>query len=267
VEVRVAADLSLAKTIQVEMDSVHDVRFSPDGRWLAVAGGFPGEFGSVAWIRWPSGELDRHVEVHDDVIHQVAFSADGTKWMTASSDEVCSVFAIDASKPSTRFTEHSRDVLGIAMLPDGETVVSGSRDETLRVWEAGSGKPIRTLHNHSRDVLALALQPNQRGLPVVASASADLTIRFWQPTIGRMVRFARLPSTPLAIAWVFEGRLLAAACEDGNVRLIDPVKVSLLQSMHVGDDWLFSVAEHPQQSGRVVVGGAYGTLRAEDLRS
>ncbi|MDG2223712.1 MAG: hypothetical protein P8L85_20195 [Rubripirellula sp.] len=268
VEVREAnPQLSLKNTFTVDMDSVHDLCFSPDGRWLVVAGGSPSEAGEVAWIRWPEGKLDHQVTVHDDVVHQVVFSPDGSQWVTASGDEVCSVFRVNESKPITRFTEHSRAVLGVAMLPDGETVVSGSRDETLRVWNASSGESIRTLHNHSRDVMALACQPSQSGLPVVASASADLTIRFWQPTIGRMVRFAKLPSTPLAIAWVQAGKLLAAACDDGSLRLIDPIKVSIVQSLSVSDDWLFCTAENPRQPGQMVVGGTYGALSSHQFKS
>lgn len=261
VEVRESnPQLRLKKTIAVDMDSVHDLCFSPDGRWLVVAGGSPGEVGQVAWIHWPEGKLDHQDAVHDDVVYQVTFSPDGSHWFTASGDEVCSVFRINDPKPITRFTDHSRAVLGVAALPDGEMVVSGSRDETLRVWNAISGEPIRTLHNHSRDVMALACQPSQSGLPMVASASADLTIRFWQPTIGRMVRFVKLPSTPLAIAWVQAGKLLVAACEDGKLRLIDPIKVSIVESISVSDDWLFCTAENPRQFGQMVVGGAHGAL-------
>ena len=37
---------------------------------------------------------------------------------------------------------------------------------------------------------------------MVASASADRTIRIWQPTIGRLVRYVRLEAEPLSIAWL-----------------------------------------------------------------
>lgn len=248
------------QTLDARMDVVHDIRFSPDGQWMAVAGGAPSQYGLVSWFRWPELEFDRQVEVHDDVIQSIAFSVDGSTWATASADEVCSVFAVGESKPRSRFTKHSRAVLSVVILPDGKTAVSGSRDETLRVWSLETGESIRTLHNHSRDVTALALKPSDKGLPVVASASADLTVRFWQPTIGRMVRFARLPATPLAICWVIAGKYLAAACDDGALYLIDPIQVSVRETLPVSGDWLYAVAEDPTQPGRVVAGGSYGEL-------
>ncbi len=144
------------------------------------------------------------------------------------------------------------------MLPDGETAVSASRDQTLRVWNTKTGENLRTLHNHSRDVNALALQPGTGGLPMVASASADATVRFWQPTIGRMVRFARLPSEPLSIAWVAGGERLIAGCRDGKARLIDPVRVKTIQTMDVSDGWLFAIAVDPTDDHRVAIGSRRG---------
>ena len=56
---------------------------------------------------------------------------------------------------------------------------------------------------------------------MVASAAGDRTIRFWQPTIGRVVRYVRLESAPLDIAWLNDESHSAAACVDGHVRIID----------------------------------------------
>ncbi len=154
-----AGKLEIVREIATQMDHVHDLRFSANGQWLAVAGGTPGESGSVELLEWPSGELRWRSETHDDVVYQVDIVADGSRLVTASADEVCSVYTMSGDNPSTRFTKHSRPVLAVIMLPDDATVVSGSSDETLRVWDAGSGHSLRTLHNHSRDVHALALQP------------------------------------------------------------------------------------------------------------
>lgn len=265
VQVRDSKTLAVQRTISVDFDSVHDVRFSPDGTWLVVAGGFPGESGEVSWMRWPTGEVHHQVSAHGDVIHQVAFSPNGDSWVTASADEVCSVFALNAKQPATRFTAHSRSVLGVTILPDGETVVSGSRDETLRVWKLKDGASIRTLHNHSGDVTSVVARPKQQPLPMVASASTDRTIRFWQPTIGRMVRFARIQSKPLGIAWILNGSMLAAACDDGYLRLIDPSTVTVRESISMSDDWLYCIGENPHQPGRVVVGGAFGALDSREF--
>jgi WD40 repeat protein len=251
--IRDGASGDVVSSHPVQMDNLHCVKFSPDGTTLAIAGGDPADTGAVELLQWPSLQRKQKLLIHNDVIYDVDFSADGSHWVAASGDDVCSVYKVGADEPVARFSKHSRGVMGAVYLPDGETIVSGSRDETLRVWQAATGENLRTLHNHSRDVLALALKRTAVGLPMIASASADLTVRFWQPTIGRMVRFARLPSTPLAIAWC-AGDKLIAGCQDGAARLIDSQTVQVERTIPLSDSWLYAVAVDPINDRRVFLG-------------
>ena len=77
---------------------------------------------------------------------------------------------------------------------------------------------------------------------MVASISEDRTVRFWQPTIGRMVRFAKLESKPLDIVWLSDGRHVAVSCEDGHVRLIDPATVQVAADIPVFSSWAYCIA-------------------------
>lgn len=247
------------------MDNVHDLRFHPVKNILAIAGGNPGQSGTVELIDWPSRTLQRRIDWHDDVIDSVDFSNDGKHFVTASADEICSVFAMSQTKPLTRYTKHSKGVRSIRFLPNGHTIVSASRDETLRVWEAMSGSTLRTLHNHSAEVHALALRPATEGsLPMIASAAADQTVRLWQPTIGRMVRFIRLESEPLAIQWSRDGNQIWAACRDGVCRRVDAEHVEITAAKQLSDVWLHALALGeplaPGQSPDPIVGDTNGQL-------
>ncbi len=242
------------------VENIHHLQFSPDGKSLAVAGGIPAESGVIEFLDWPSGNRRSQLQFGSDLIYGFDYAPNGSRWVSASADEVCAVFDKDAQKPSTRFTKHSRAVLASIFLPDGKTIVSASRDQTLRVWDGQSGQSIRTLHNHSRDVHALALKPLKSGLPMVASASADLTVRFWQPTIGRMVRFIRLPSEPLCIAWLADGEKIIAGCRDGKARLINPVTVQVIDTIEVTDGWLYAAGVHPTNHSEVAFGSTDGRL-------
>lgn len=243
------------------MDNVHDLRFHPGGNLLAIAGGNPGQAGIVELVDWPARTLRQRIEWHDDIIDSVDFSPDGSHWVAASADQVCSVFAASKTKPQTRFTEHSKGVRSARFLPDGKTIVSASRDETLRVWESVSGKTLRTLHNHSAEVHALALRPQAGGkLPMIASAAADQTVRMWQPSIGRMVRFIRLASEPMGIEWSRDGKQLWAACRDGVCRNVDAERVQIISSEQLSDVWLNDLATGPRQQDAPIAGDSNGHL-------
>ena len=128
-----------------------------------------------------------------------------------------------------------------------------------------SGTLIRTMNQHTKPVNALELRPVRDGLPMVASAARDRTIRFWQPTIGRMVRYIRLDSEPLNIAWTNDGDRVLATCVDGRVRIIDPVEVTVTQDLPAINGWAYALAMHPHDRS-AAIGGINGQIwRIENL--
>ena len=75
-----------------------------------------------------------------------------------------------------------------------------------------------------------------------------------------MVRYIRLDSEPLNIAWLKDGSRILASCKDGHLRVIDPVQVVVTQDLSSIDGWAYSIAVHPTD-GSVVVGGTNGQVR------
>jgi len=265
--------LEPSRTLETKLEHVHDLAFSPDGKHLLVAGGSPGDVGAVELFTWPGGELVYRKTLHFDVIYAVSWRADGRRFATAGADRECRVVSAKDGETVARFKGHSRPVTAVAFLPDGETVVSSGVDETLRVWRAADGEQIRTRHNHTAPVKAMALRPSAEedsaddadvratGGPMVATASLDRTVRLWQPTIGRMVRFARLPTEALSLAWSADGSRLIAGGQDGKVYVIDPdtVKYEARESGHEG--WVYSLVV---VGGEVVTGGPGGVKAIND---
>jgi len=258
------------------LEQIQHIVFSPDGSGLAIAGGTVGESGTVDVFDWPSGKLRQRMECHSDVVNQVRFSEDGSHVVTAAHDGVCGWFGVGGSRAKTRISDHSGPVSAVVILPGGTTAVSGSVDQTLRVWDIRQGQTIRTLHNHVREVNDVALRPGGLPLPMVASAGADRTVRFWQPTIGRMVRFVRLDAEPLALAWICGGAKLVAACRDAQVRVIDPAAAKVIAVVPVAaagseptgpvgptaeaESWLYAAAVDPLDECRCAFGGSNGLL-------
>jgi WD40 repeat protein len=252
-------NLNLVRKLNTTLENIHDMAFSPDGRSLAVAGGTPSEAGMAQIFVWPGGMTSCELHGHDDSALAVAWKNDSSI-ATASLDHEIVVWDVTTRQPTERLKGHSRGVSNLCFLNGNDVLVSSGLDQNLRVWNSESGMVVRTLNNHTKEVHQLALRPANQGLPMIASVSNDHTVRLWQPTIGRMVRFAQLNATPLAVTWLTDGSLIAVATTDGDVRLIDPDTVEVLETIPAVRGWAYSLAVHPSDNS-LLVGGRNGQLK------
>jgi WD40 repeat protein len=275
IQIRRAADLAPQDRLSTNLEHVTALAFSPDGKYLAAAGGVPAESGVVEVYAWPQRELVRTWDFAVDVVYAVDWSADATSLAAACFDGTAwqiSVEPPDADRDRQWHPGHSRGLTAVGLLPGdadpdaAPLAVTAGIDQTLRVIDVLSGEPVRTLHNHTAGVHALAVQPHsEASLPVVASISDDRTVRLWQPTIGRMMRFARIEDTPLCLAWSSDGALLVAGCADGAMRVIDPQTAAVIDTRPVADTPLLSLATIPGGAD-VIVGTHAGEVRRIAIR-
>lgn len=252
-------DLNRVRKLNTTLVNIHDMAFSPSGDLLAVAGGTPAETGMVQLLAWPGGVSSGEFHGHSDSILAVVWK-NSSSVATTSLDHEIVVWDLESQKPVERLRGHSRGVSDLCFLSEHDVWVSSGLDQNLRVWNSESGKVIRTLNNHKNEVHEISLRPAVPGLPMIASVSNDRTVRLWQPTIGRMVRFAQLSATPLAVTWLTDGSLVTVATTDGEVQLIDPDTVEVLETIPAVNGWAYSLAVHPSD-GSLLVGGRNGQLK------
>jgi WD40 repeat protein len=264
IEIQSWPDLRVTGHLKTELAHVHDLAFAPDGRSLLAAGGAPAASGVVEVWSWPDPVLVRRVEGHTDLAYRVAWAPDGSRWATASADHTCRIHAADSGRLLVKYEGHSRPVLAIAFLPDGQTIVSAGVDQSLQVWTADAGKPVRTLDNHVGPVNDVAVRPGAPAdaPPVVASVGDDRTVRLWQPTTGRMVRFVRLPSKPLAVNWAPGGDRIWIGCADGRLRALDPDTLEGMGEKAGPGGRVYCVVPNAR-TGRELLAGGTGVGRLE----
>jgi WD40 repeat protein len=147
-------------------------------------------------------------------------------------------------------------VLTIAWLPDGKSIVSAGVDQTLRLWNSSTAEHLRTLDNHVDSVNEVAVQPtaSREAPPIVASISEDRTVRFWQPSIGRLLRFARLKSPPRTLVWSPDGGHLVIGCNDGHVRIVDANTAEVVSDRPAIPGRIHALLIDPRQS-RILCAG------------
>ncbi|MEX2172966.1 MAG: hypothetical protein WD872_01305 [Pirellulaceae bacterium] len=257
-------DLERQATLETALPHVHHLAFSPRGERLAIAGGSPAEAGSVEIWNWPMRQRERTLAAGDDVAYRASWNGDGSRLAVAGGDKTIRLLSPAGGDAPSIYECHSAAALCVIWLPQ-DAVISGGADQAIRVLDSQSGKVVRSLDNHTAAVRDLAVRPGtDDGLALVASCSADRTVRFWQPAIGRLVRFARLASPPTALAWTPSGSHVLAACEDGRLRAVDPVTIAVVELPGGLSGWAYAVAILPGGKS-AILGGQQGELRIVPL--
>jgi DNA-binding beta-propeller fold protein YncE len=256
-------DLKVGRPVKVltnVLGAVHDLRFAPDGKLLAVAGGQPSAKGDLRLFTVGDWKLKTVLPGHDDVVASVAFRHDGKKLASASFDRTVRVWDVAAGKAERVLTMHSDFVHAVAFSPDGQYLFSASKDRSVRMVDAATGAGKLTFSDRDEDALGVAVSADgktvvtsgmQPGLSwfstetgarlrvsgghrgavhelalsrdgkTLASAGGDGTVRLWNAATGALVRAITVGSLTYATALSPDGKLVAAGSFDGLVRLYD----------------------------------------------
>src|SRR5262249_40475429 len=133
-------------------------------------------------------EAEQPFENHADWVLGIAFSADGKTLLTASRDKTAKIWDLKARESVLTFPDHQNPVYGVAAHANGKDGFSVGEDNQLRFFNAvGEGKQIRAVAGHTKVVTRLVYRPDPK-TPLLATCSADGTVRLWNPDNGAALK-------------------------------------------------------------------------------
>jgi uncharacterized repeat protein (TIGR01451 family) len=249
--------------------SIVAVALSPDGTTVLT-----GNWEERAVVLWDAmtGDRIRTVPQSDRSFH-IAFSPDGTKFLTAGSsvvfgspDTTAHLWEVATGEEIGRFTGHGDRVNAVAFSPDGSRVVTGSGDRTAKLWDAETRTVVRTFgHPEAVDSVAFSAEGTR-----VLTGARDGIARLWNTITGLQMRIFRPEASSPYVAYVdaaisADGTKVITGSSTGAAVVWDAATgAQLWTSGHRGD--VISVAFSPD--GTKVLTGSYdGVAKLWDART
>jgi WD40 repeat protein len=242
----------LVKELLETDDSVLCLAISPDGKKLASGG-------CDRLVRvWDiasgvaKANLEQSIENHADWVFAVAFSPDGKHLATGSRDKSAKVWDLVAKESVLTFNDHQQPVTGVAVLDDGKVGMSCAEDNNVRYWHATDqakqiGKQIRAGGGHGKAVFKLAYRPDAKN-PLLATVSADSTVRLWNPVSGAALKTLSGHKDFLyGVALSPDGSLVAGAGFTGEVRVWKTGDGNLVRAFTAAPGYVEAKAEAPKK--------------------
>jgi WD40 repeat protein len=226
--------------------NLKSVAVSPDDHWL-VAGGKMG-MTEGAWILFKVVNDKLAVVLENTVrnegpklneINAVVFHPQGQWFASAAEDKRIMLWSLPAGKLLKQW-EAPDKVKALAVSPNGKYLASGGEvdkfgeEHKITVWEVETQKP-RYITGHTGTILDLAFDPTGE---LLASASADKTVRLWKLTGEKLGILAEHTGPVNSVTFSPDGLLIATGSDDKTIRLwkqeeIKEEKTLLWRTFHI----------------------------------
>ena len=219
-----AASGRLLRRFADHEDWVTRVEFAADGSTLTASIGV-GAGDRVVWnleSESPQSPMRREPKsaiAGGDDVFDIAYSADGTRYVTTILDDVPAIWDLRTNTALRRLQGHHAEVQSVAFSSDGRWVGTGDREDVAIVWDAASGELRHRLLGHTGTINDIAFNP---AAGLIATASDDKTVVLWDSATGTAVhRFDEHTEAVASVALSPDGKRLLSTAHDQTLMLRD----------------------------------------------
>lgn len=169
------------RVIEGHAQTTSDLIFSPNGKFLASAGGATIKIADVA-----TGKTVRTINAVKESyssVRGVSFDSTGEILASGGLDETISLWKV-TDGIAIRQIKTVENVNAIAFSPNGKLVAAALDDGGVGVWNVADGAQIQMIAAHAGDVEAIVFHPNGKFL---MSGGADGRLKIWNASTGELI--------------------------------------------------------------------------------
>ncbi|KAG6329739.1 hypothetical protein ID866_9350 [Astraeus odoratus] len=221
----------------------------------------------IGIIQWMEGILleisailANPLKWHTSGVSSVAFSPDGKRIASGSSDNTICLWDGETGLQLASPLKGHTSVSSVAFSPDGKRIASGSKDKTICLWDAETGlQLVSPLKGHTSGVSSVAFSPDGKR---IASGSSDNTICLWDGETGVQLAspLKGHTSSVTSVAFSPDGKRIVSGAWDNTICLWDAdTGVQLASPLKGHTHWVTSVAFSPDGK-RIASGSSDNTI-------
>ena len=226
---------SLHKVFNDGSDTIHAIKFSPDGTLLAAT------------------SLDNNVYVYDAIknsliqtisdfnieVYGVGFSPDGALLAIGGRDNNVRVYLTSDYSLVEKLSDAADSVFSVDFSPDGALLAVGSADNNVYVYNTSDYSLVQTLTDATNFVNIVDFSPNGA---LLAAGSEDNNVYVYNTSDYSLVQ-TLTDATDAIFSMDFspDNDRLAAGSADNNARVYSTNNWALLHVLNDANDWILDV--------------------------
>lgn len=121
--------------------------------------------------------MKKSLKAHKQPLTNCLFNRYGDKFVTASYDRTCNLWAAPSGKLLATLSGHRNAVfcLDFSRYSERELIATGSLDHTGKVWSS-SGTELLSLKGHQAEISSIKFNANGQ---YIVTSSLDKTVKVW----------------------------------------------------------------------------------------
>ena len=161
-------------------DTVHGVRFSPDGKIIASGGADK----YVRTFDVASGDLLRRFEGHTHHVLSVSWQSNGQMLASAGADGVVKIWNAKDGDQSRSIGGFTKQVTSLQFIGDTPDIAATSGDSIVRFIRSTNGGTVRNFGGVAEFMHCVAVTPDGT---VLVAGGHDSILRIWNGTNGQVL--------------------------------------------------------------------------------